>query len=326
MTIAADMKNTTRLSAFQRFRYKFFTAKFLKSCIWKLIRFILLVELSFIIIFPFLVKLFSSFMSQTDILDKTVKYVPKSPTLDNFSFVIEYTQYYSTLINTLIVSLVGAVCSIAVAVLVGYGLAKFKFKGNKIVFLFVLVCMIIPPQTVMMSMFAKFRYFDVLGLVKLFSGDSANLIDTMYPLILTTMTGFGIKGGLYILIMRQFFRGVPDELSEAAYVDGSGVFRTFFNIILPLATPMILTIFLFSFAWQWTDTYYSGIFFSGYKVLANTIFTVTFVPQSNIMAGTTYSSIMLNTATLLAIIPLILLFVFAQKWMVQGIERSGLVG
>lgn len=325
-TVRDTKPGYTPMSRKQRFRHKYLTFTFLKKFIWKIVRFALLLELVYVIIFPFLVKIMSSFMSGADIVDRTVRYLPKSPTWDNFLTVINKTDYFTSLLHTFLMSLMCGVLSVIVASMVGYGLAKFRFRGRGILFGFVILGFLIPPQTILLPLFMRFRYFDVLGLAQLITGNPINLLDSPWPLALLTITGFGFRTGLYIFLMRQFYKGLPDELSEAAYVDGCGTIRTFLQIILPLSATMLTTVFLFSFAWQWTDTFYSGIFFNGYEVLSNTIFKVTFMPELNVMYGTRLSSILLNTATLLALLPLVIFYLFAQKKLVQGVERSGLVG
>jgi multiple sugar transport system permease protein len=125
--------------------------------------------------------------------------------------------------------------------------------------------------------------------------------------------------------MRQFFRGVPDELEESAYIDGSGVFRTFVQIILPLSVPMMITIFLFAFSWQWTDDFYTTVFFTteGLKLMPD----VVAVPKSldtNYAGQNLYVAAIRNTCGLMIIAPLVIMYVFCQNFLVQGIERSGL--
>jgi multiple sugar transport system permease protein len=126
--------------------------------------------------------------------------------------------------------------------------------------------------------------------------------------------------------------GVPDELEESAYIDGSGVFRTFFTIILPISIPMMITVFLFAFSWCWTDDFYTGgtMFFvdrnqSPYLLVdfidKNTPITL---QDKTFKAQGLYDSVIKNTAGLMVIAPLVILYLFCQKFLVQGIERSGL--
>jgi len=194
--------------------------------------------------------------------------------------------------------------------------------------------MIVPHETIMLSMFMKFRYFDIFGIYGFLNNmigfakdDYINLINTYWPLAILSFGGLAFKNGLYIFMMRQFFRGVPDELEEAAYVDGSGVFNTFVKIILPISVPMMITIFLFAFSWQWTDSFYTTLFFTkqGIYLMPN----IVEIPRSlttNFAATTLYNSGIRNTCGLLILTPLLVVYLFCQKYLVQGIERSGIVG
>lgn len=314
------------LTRFQKFKYKFLTAEFLKKAFTYILMYVLLLELVYVILFPFISIITSSFMSGADIVDRTVRLIPKAPTLENYKMAMERIGYQQSLVNTFLISALCGLLSIFVSSFVGYGLAKFNFKGKNILMFFALLGFLIPPQTLLLPLFMRFRYFDVFNIVGLISGSKINLMDTLWPLILLTITGFGFRSGLYIFIMRQFYTGIPNELSEAAEIDGAGTFRTYYRIMLPLSMNMLVTIFLFSFAWQWTDTFYSGIFFSKFKVLSNTIFQVVFMPEQGVMYGTRLSSILLNSATLLAIVPLFLFYIVAQKRLVEGVEHSGIVG
>ena len=145
-------------------------------------------------------------------------------------------------------------------------------------------------------------------------------------MIILSVTGLGFKNGLYIFIMRQFYKGIPEEIEEAAWIDGYGIIPTFFKVVMPMSVPMMITIFMFSFSWQWTDTFYSGMFYSELKVLANTVFSMTSTFHSGNFAGNYSTSSLLQTGVLIAILPLVVIYIFAQKKIIGGIERSGLVG
>ena len=306
------------------------------------LKFILMLGVSFVILYPFLARIANSFMTQADVLDATVSLVPKNPTLEIYQAIIFENNYFEGFINTLLLSLMCAVIQMMVSCLVGYGLAKFKFKGNSIVMIAVIVTMVIPHsalQTSIMKHFASFDLATVLswqypGIIELVTGDALDLTFTFWPLFILSIGGLAFKNGLYIYLMRQFFKGVPDELEESAYVDGSGVFRTFFQIILPLAVPMMITIFLFSFSWQWTDEFYHSLFFytddPQFKVILMpdmyTQMPPSLIPPNGYGAKTLYYNIVQNTAGMLIIAPLIIMYLFCQRYLVEGIERSGLVG
>ena len=272
-------------------------------------------------------------MSQDDFIDVTVRLIPKNFTLDTYKAIFTELGYWEAFMNTLILSLSCAILQMFVSCLVGYGLAKFRFKGNMLVFVAVILTMVVPHSTIQLSMFMKFRYFDVFGIYGMI-GDALGiakpyfeLTNSFTPLIIMSATGLAFKNGLYVFMMRQFFLGVPDELEESAYIDGSGTFKTFVQIILPLSIPMMITVFLFSFAWQWTDEFYTGVFFTNVKTLLMP--HIVDIPDSLVTeyAGQDlfYSAIN-NTCGLCIIAPLIIIYLFCQRYLVQGIERSGIVG
>lgn len=290
-----------------------------------LFRYLLLIGLCFIILFPFIAKISSAFMSSTDIIDPTVEFIPRHPTLSNIVYVFQNTSFFTALRNTVGISLLYAALTTMSCALVGYGLSKFRIRAAGFITMLVVFTILIPPQTIMLPIFSYFQFFNLYGLIPLLFGHAVKLNDTLIPIIFLAVTGFGFRAGLFTLIFRQFFNGVPDQLLEAASVDGSGVTRTFFKIVMPLSKPVLITVFLFSFCWQWTDTFYSGLLFNKIPVVTNTVLNL----SSSLSASgiTTYmSSIQVNTAVILAILPLILLFCIFQKGFVQGIERSGIVG
>ncbi len=307
------------------------------------IRFILMLGVSYVILYPFFAKIAGSFMTMKDVADPTVALIPKHFTLEIYQVVITENHYFEAFLNTLLLSLACALLQTFVACLVGYGLAKFKFKGNKAVMATVVVTMVIPHITLQQAMFDHFAQFDFLnsivlgtkGPISLITGSALSLDNTFAPLIILSITGLAFKNGLYIYLMRQFFKGVPDELEESAYVDGSGTFRTFFQIILPLAVPMMITIFLFSFSWQWTDDFYTKLFFRSIlpedKIYLMSDVVKTTELMNKLYPGAfpgkdLYENVIANTAGMMAIAPLIILYLFCQRYLVQGIERSGLVG
>ena len=327
-----------RTSKKERMRIKYLSSNFVVSVVWWIFRFIILLGLAYVVLMPFFSKITGSFMSPEDFIDVTVKYIPKYPTLDTYKAIIAESKYGTAFINTIALSLFCGVTQTFICSLIGYGFAKFKFKGSMLLFLLVVLTMVIPHQTLQLSLFMKFRYFDILGVFNLLGGGhteslelipftSINLNNSYWPLALLSITGLAYRNGLYIFMMRQFYRGVPDELEESAYLDGCGTFMTFFRIIIPLSVPMMVTIFLFAFCWQWTDDFYTTVFFtsSGMKLMPDIIMT----PKSldtDFAAGDLYISAIRNTCGLLVMAPLIVVYLFGQRFLVQGIERSGIVG
>lgn len=333
---ADQQKEFKKLGFWKRFSLRVFSTNFLVGVIWKIFRFVLLVGISYIIIYPFFTKISASFFSPQDFIDSTVKLIPRYPTFDTYKAIIIDNDYFLRMFNTATLSIVTAVIQTLITAVIGYGLAKFRFKGSGLIFVLVILTMVVPQKTLMASMFMKFKYYDFYGIIALLdkifdfttkATPSIDMINTYWPQLLMALTGLGFKNGLYIFIFRQFYKGVPDELEEAAYVDGSGIFKTYFRIILPLTVPMMVTIFMFSFSWAWTDTFYSSLFFTatGPKMLSGLI-EVPNTINTAFAAQELYESAILNTAGLLVILPLFIVFLFAQNALVEGIERSGIVG
>ena len=341
--VTKETKNKIRVDYEGKLSFKDrFTKKLKESYTWikvviTVLRFILMLGVSYVILYPFFTKIAGSFMSKEDIVDATVSLIPKHFTLEIYSGIITENHYFQALLNTFLLSLLCALFQMFVACLIGYGLAKFKFKGNKLIMIAVVVTMIIPHSTMKLAMLQHFTQFDIFtviawnytGPIELIFGEAIDLSNSYWPLVILSMFGLAFKNGLYIYLMRQFFKGVPDELEESAYVDGSGTFRTFFQIILPLSIPMMITIFLFSFSWQWTDEFYTTLFFFSDIDKVYLMPDIVKIPRSlmtDYAGQTLYYNVINNTAGMMAIAPLIILYLFCQRYLVQGIERSGLVG
>ncbi len=328
-----------KLSLKERLQYKLKASNTWIRVAINVVRFLLMLGISYVILYPFIARIASSFMTKEDLVDATVALIPKNFTLDIYKYIILENDYLGALFTTTTLSLLCALVQTFIACMIGYGLSKFKFKGNSAVLLAVVVTMIIPPNVLEVAFSLHFQKFDLArllvldykGIIELIAGKTIKLTDTYWPFLIISLCGLAFKNGLYIYMMRQFFKGVPDELEESAYVDGSGVFRTFFQIILPLSVPMMITIFLFSFSWQWTDRFYVEMFLPDAEEQIKTMYEMYVqIPKSlsdpNFPGWLLYKNAIQNTSSLLIILPLVIIYLFCQKYLVQGIERSGLVG
>lgn len=338
-----------RTPLLERLKVKFISMHFLVSLIWYIFRLILLIGISYIILYPFYTKIAGSFMIPDDFVNVTVRLIPTQLTLNTYKQIFIEMEYSKAFVNTLLLSGTAAIIQTFVCCFIGYGLAKFRFKGGRILLLLVILTLIVPHQTLQLSLFMNFRYFDIFGILKFLSGGATvgvawidnilskikilpfpyglTLTNTFWPMILLSATGLAFKNGLYIFMMRQFFRGVPDELEESAYIDGSGVVRTFLTIIIPLSIPMMITVFLFAFSWQWTDSFYTNLFFTPTQtILMPKIVGIPSTLETNFAGQNLYYAAIRNTCGLMIIAPLVVLFLFCQKFLIQGIERSGITG
>lgn len=320
-----------RTPLIERMQAKFLNANFMVNLVWYIFRLLFLIGISYVILFPFFAKITGSFMSSSDFVDVTVQMVPKAPTLATYKAIIVDNSYFKALFNTILLAGSCAILQTFICALIGYGFAKFKFKGRNLLFALVIFTMIVPHATLKLSIFMEFRYFRPLGIALPLIGRlfdlKVNTLNTYIPLWILSVTGLAFKNGLYIFMLRQFFKGVPDELEESAYVDGSGVFKTFIRIVLPLSGAMLITVFMFSFSWQWTDNFYVQTFFTSTgPTLIKDIVKIPRSLSTNFAGQAAYEAAIRNTCGLMILLPLIIMYLFAQKYIVQGIERSGITG
>ena len=287
-------------------------------------RAILLFGMCFMIIQPILNKISVSLMSEADLYDSTIILVPKHFTLANWKLVNYLMNYKVTLFNTIWVSLLVSLIEVAMCSIVGYGFSRFNFPLKRFWFFCVILVIVIPPQTISTSLFLHFRYFNLFG-------KTVNLRGNMLPYIMMCFTCQGLKNGLYIYMIRQFFMGFPFELEEAAYVDGCGPLKTFVRIMIPGAKPIITSCFLFSFVWQWTDGFYTSLFLGKIQLLSINLSNVveklgaylTKLYGGSTLVSVGYSNAILSTATLLAIFPVIILYIFCQRMFVESLASTG---
>ncbi len=310
------------------------TAAKVGRALWSIVRGVIIIGICFTILQPLFVKLSVSFMSERDLFDSGVKYIPKHFTLNNYRLALKGMDYWRSLLRTFLLSGGVALLQLCSCMLAAYGFARFRFPFKKLLFACVILMLIVPPQIIMLPLFMHFRFFDIFGIIKAVKGSPISLLDSYWPFVIQAVTCTGFKNGLFIYMLRQFFKGMPRELEEAAFVDGCTKLKTFTKIIVPSSVPMMVTIFLFGFVWQWMDSFYTSLYLKGTMVIPvalDSLAASVYNEYSNyggsmnfISPG--YISMMNNTGTVLAMLPLIVLYIVCQRYFVEGIERSGIVG
>lgn len=282
--------------------------------------------LAFVIIYPFFTQIVSMFMQAEDVYDPTVTYIPKHFTLNNIKKAASLLDLGSSLPLTILFTFGIAFLQTASSTLAGYGLARFKFKLNKPLFLTAVVGLVLPPVILQIPLYSLFRNFRMFGLIPLLNGgEGISFVNTPIPQLFFAITATGFRCGLYILIMRQFYRNMPIELEEAAYIDGSDPFGAFFRIMLPSSVTMLVTVFLFAFVWTWLDSEYTTRFMGEASVLSNLVGNLNGL-HSGGATDEVSRNLIAYAGTVFLILPLIVLYAFTQKFFVQSVERSGLVG
>lgn len=295
------------------------------------LRQIFMLGISYVVLYPLMYMVSNAFKPVEQYYDPSVIWIPKSLTLDNFKIVALVMDIGQVMLNTLIISILPALISTAVCMMIGYGLARFQFRGKKLMLACLVLTIIVPPQTISTSLYSSFRYFDFLGLLSLLHVETPNLIGTPWVTILPAALGVGLKSGIFIFIYMQFFNGLPKELQEAAAIDGCGEFRTFLKIVVPTATNINIAVLLLSVVWNWNDYYTPAMFIRTKDIIATAMASFQANLQNLHNIGTGIENIQtantqIQAACLIAIVPLIILYVILQKRFTEGIENSGLTG
>lgn len=316
--------------------------------VWPIARFLILFGLGFVILYPLIYMLSTAFRPNAQMNDPSVVWIPKSLTLSNLQDVWDVMDFGATLLNTLRLNIVCSLLSVVSCCLAGYGFARFNFKGKGLMFGIVIMQIIVPPQITVIPLYLQWAYFKMFGLVEVaasagattFLGIAINtasngshyisLIDHQVVMYVPAILANGIRSGLFIYIFRQFFRGLPMELEDAAYLDGCGPFKTFIRVMIPNASSAFLTVFLFSIVWYWNDYYISSTFFINNHTVALQLqkLSATLDAQlfNNAQVGTRRKIVWLEAGCLLSITPILVMYIFLQKYFTEGLARSGLVG
>jgi|SRR5690554_151793 multiple sugar transport system permease protein len=294
-----------------------------------ILKYIFLFGLCFIIMYPILLQLAIAFRYPTDVNDPTVLWIPNNFSLKNFEVAMIALNYKTSLWNSIWISFVITLLQLFSTSLAGYAFARLRFKGSQFLFGLALFTIIV-PQT-------------VISLPLLRSLTNMNMVGKPSSLFLMAGLGMGIKSGIFIFLFRQFYRGIPVELEEAAYVDGANALQVFTQVMLPNAKGAILTVTILSFVWQWNDYYFTTLFVArsnpNFGTLTTQQVSILYGLQSalqdagvwglmgqDVTKNPLFSSMILNTSGILVMLPLIIMYFFVQKLFVEGIERSGITG
>lgn len=296
-----------------------------KGLIWAFFRFIILTGLCFVIVYPLIYMISCAFRDRSDMTDPTVMWIPRRPTLAVIQETISAMDFWNTLKNTVFLNIGCSFVQVCSCAVTGYGFARFNFKGKNILFAVVIMMILVPPQVISMPLYSLFRNFGI-------GSFSVNLINSTLTMYLPALTGNGIKSGLMILIFRQFFKSIPRELEDASYIDGCSPLRTFIQVIVPNAVPAFLTVFLFSVVFYWNDYYVSSTFFTHNQTVAlmlknlDTELKLRLFNSAGIETDPREQIVWKEAGCLLSITPMLVMYVFLQKYFTEGIERSGITG
>jgi multiple sugar transport system permease protein len=269
-----------------------------------IVRHAVLICIAIVMLTPFYWMVISALKPTNAIFTVPIQWVPNPPLWSNFWDAINYPNFpfVRLFLNSVFYAgsvTIGTVISCAA---VGYGFARLRFPGREVLFTITMATMMIPNIVTFIPTYALFKNLGLIG--------------TYAPLILPSFFG----NAFFIFMLRQFFRGIPHELSDAARVDGAGEWRIFWQIMLPLVRSALMVAAVFSFLWTWHEFFQPLVYLSDRNQYPLSLGLFSFRSQR-----TTEWSLMM-AATTLTTLPLIILFFLTQRFFLQGITVTGMKG
>lgn len=267
---------------------------------------LLILAIGLFMIYPLLWMVMSSFKENNEIFNSAGSLVPKEFRFENYAngwkgfAKISFATFFR---NSFTISVIGTIGSVFSSAFIAFGFARLKFKGRNIWFICMLVTMMLPFQVIMIPQYIIFNKLGWVG--------------TFLPLIVPSFFG----GAFFVFLIIQFIYGIPRELDEAAKIDGCSYYDIYFRIVLPLIVPALVTCAIFSFMWKWDDFMGSLLYLNKPSTYPVTLALKMFADPSAI----TDWGAMFAMATL-SIVPIFLIFVLFQKYLVEGISTDGLKG
>lgn len=307
----SGVKNRVR-----QIRYALLGREINNGLMFKVILYVIFLEISYIYIQPILKMIVKMVMSSKDIIDPTITWIPSSIYMGHLSAAWNVLNYDKSVMISIIVSLSVAIFHCISCGFAGYAFARLEFPFKRFIFCLLIVAFIIPPQVIILPLILAYR--------------ELGLDNSLISLVIPALFGFGVKGSLFVIIYRQFFMTQPKELEEAAKIDGATALKFYIKVMFPLAMPAIIVVFLFSFVWTWNDTYMPRMFLGGAEDVPLAVqMSRLGLSLDNLVKTSGMTQYVVEpikmAASFLTILPPLLIYLFAQRYFLESVERTGLV-
>ncbi|ETT64738.1 carbohydrate ABC transporter permease [Paenibacillus sp. FSL H8-0457] len=268
----------------------------------KIIPHLLLILVGLLFLAPFAWLLLTTFKTEEEIFVIPIQWIPTEWIWDNYVNAVNMIPFIKYTWNTVVIALMSVAGVVILSPLVAYGFSRIQFKGRNMLFILMLSTLMLPMQVTMIPLYVVFN--------------KVNLLNSNWPLVLSAWFGTGMAYNVFLI--RQFFNGIPMELTESAKIDGASEFRIYAQIVLPLAKPALLTIGLFTFLGAWGDFQGALIYLNDQETWTLSIGLKQFIRENGVAWGP------LMAAATLFTIPIIVLYFFVQKKFIEGITITGL--
>lgn len=305
--------------------------KTLAAIITNIFRYIFLIAYSYVLIYPIVFLIIRSIELGVDVYDPTVQWVPKHITIVHYQFAFRILDYGKSLLSTVLNMLLAGLIEVFTCLIAAYGLARYDFKGKKLLIGLVILMILIPSNMTIIPNYMNMKNLDLFGILGSFNKLTGidlrlSILDTPFAFWLPSLLGVGLRGGLFIYIYMQFFKGLPKELEEAAWIDGAGLYRTLFSIIFPTASVSIVTVSLLSMVWHWNEYYLPQLYLADDFPLS--VVLSNYMNRAMVFGGEAGFEVRLVQAAscMLVIIPILIFYLIMQRKFISSIALTGIVG
>lgn len=310
-------------------------ARHLGKHAYSVFRIIILLAIGFVILYPLLYMITTSLRSRASFMNSVRVWLPeKLDMANNYKVALEALHYKEGLISSLRYEMVSAVLEICSCAIAAYGFARFKFPFKRLFMGMLFLTILIPDTMIIIPRVVNNSQLDFLGILALVNKMTGidlrpNVLDTGWTFWLPSLLAAGLRSGILIFIYIQFFKSLPAELEEAAWMDGAGPIRTFIRIALPSSGVVILTVSVFSLIWHWNDYFLSSMYLTGDYPLA---VWLTMMPKQlptmghSLVPSQPETMAILMAGCLVFILPMLIIYIFVQRWFIESIDRVGITG
>ncbi len=297
-------KPTNGASSLSRYKAKQRTVSILVS----VFRYVFLIAFSYILLYPLLFMISRSFRDVSNVIDPTVEWVPKTYSFRAMSDAMRVMKFPKSFFTSVYIEIVSAAFTIISTGIAAYGITVFNFKGKKLLNVMMVLSILVPNTVLLIPNYINFKQL--------------NLLDTVWTFYLPSICGVGIKAGFCIFIYQQFYKGLPKELQEAAWIDGAGPFGTYLRIVVPSSGVAVLTVSLLDIIWHWNDFYNAQMYLTTPTMA---------MPLKNFFescAGMNIANMPDSSmaACLVFILPMLIMYLFLQRRFIASIASTGIVG
>ncbi len=269
----------------------------------QLIKYLLLILIAGFFLLPWVWMISTSLKNPQELAVYPIIWIPNPIRWDNYLEAFQRAEFPRFLLNTMLVTIPSVIGALLSNALVAYGFARIRWPGRDFVFGVLLATLILPSFVTFIPLYLIFKQL--------------NWINSYLPLVVPTF----FANPFFVFLLRQFFMALPEELSDAARVDGASEFRIFSQIVLPLARPALATVALFQFIGSWND-YFGPLIYLNDKAL----YTIS-LGIANMRASYGFSNFAwIMAATCMSVLPIVILFFLAQRTFIEGIALTGLKG